>query len=102
MNAIDEEVQVLRETFVAVFRPVNPLPFGSDALGTPGLSDGNAGVQWNTWIDRRAGVAYVAVNLEGKEYNGWPIGRLIRRELEMPKLFATIARLQQPNEIEVV
>lgn len=101
MSAIDE-VQVLREAFVEVFRPTNPRSFGSDALGTKGLSDGNPGVQWNTGIELKSGVAYLGVNLEGMKYDGWPIARLIRHELTGLKLFETIARLRQPNEIELL
>ena len=100
MGAVDEEIKVLRATFVEVFRPANPQPFGSPTLG---LSDGNSGVQWNAGIDPKSGlkpeVAYVGVNLEGKEYDDWPIASLIKREHEDPKLVETIAKLQQSNEI---
>lgn len=103
MSAVAEELQMLQDAFVGVFRPAAiPRLFGSVPLGLQGLSDNNPGVQWNTWINFKSGGAYVGVNLEGMKYDGWPVARLIGRELENPKLFETIARLQEPNEIELI
>ncbi len=44
---------------------------------------------------------YVAVNLEGIRYDGWPVGRLIRRELLEPALFRHRAEVEQAYEVEV-
>jgi hypothetical protein len=64
--------------------------------GTPkkphqGFSDGRGGVQWNTGIDRDRDVLTLGANLEGMEYDGWPITRLIERELAKPALLDVVA-----------
>lgn len=61
-------------------------PFGSQALQLGGLSDGNDGAQWNVAYDPRDGRQWVGVNLEGVEYDDWPVARLIERELRDPSL----------------
>ncbi|CAN5642557.1 hypothetical protein BH23CHL2_BH23CHL2_19410 [soil metagenome] len=95
---------MLREAFIEIFHPANPQPFGSQALRYQGLSDGNEGVQWNAWIERMATgtpIAWLGVNLEGKQYRDWPIARLIQRELTDPKLITLRDDLRQPEEITV-
>lgn len=43
----------------------------------------------------------LGVNLEGLEYNGRPLYRLIQRELANALIFDVIRKLQQPHTIEV-
>ena len=47
-------------------------------------------------------MAFVGVNLEGKKYDGWPIGRFIERELQQSMLFDVVPRLAHIHDIEVV
>ena len=104
MSAFAEEHSLLRDAFVEIFRPASPKDFGSPALRNRGLSDGNDGVQWNTWIERSSAeppIAWLGVNLEGKQYRDWPIARFIQRELMEPRLVALRADLRQPEEITV-
>lgn len=104
IRAIAEEIPLLREAFVEIFRPANPQPFGSPALRYRGLSDGNDGVQWNTWIEGRSTetlTACLGVNLEGKQYRDWPIAQFIQRELKEPQLVELRADLRQPEEVTV-
>ena len=61
-------------------------PFGNRALAIGGLSDGNEGVQWNAGYDPRDGRRWLGVNLEGMQYDDWPISRLITRELRQSSL----------------
>lgn len=75
--------------------------FGSPALGHGGLSDGNEGVQWNSTLFPTAGERRVGVNLEGMTYDGWPIGRLISRELRNPTLPALVERLPDLSDVVI-
>ncbi|MCY4573757.1 MAG: hypothetical protein OXF01_13250 [Gemmatimonadetes bacterium] len=72
--------------------------FGSPPLGVSGIHDGTAGVQWNAWYQRDES-AWLGVNLEGKEYDGWPIARLIERELCHPRLLSV--RVARPEIVTV-
>jgi hypothetical protein len=63
-------------------------PFGKRSTWIGGVSDGAPGVQWNASYDPRDRRQWVSVNLEGLEYEGWPVSRLIRRELADPKLLS--------------
>ena len=76
-------------------------PFGSRSLHTGGLSDGNQGVQWNAGYDPRTGEQWVGVNLEGMQYDGWPIARLIERELRTLKLLDVIKSVSNPDPARV-
>src|SRR5213082_3956494 len=82
---IRHEGQELRDAFVGVFGG-RYRPFGNRAHLRGGLSDGNDGVQWNAAYDRRTDERWLGVNLEGMQYQDWPIGRLIQRELRAPTL----------------
>jgi hypothetical protein len=55
--------------------------FGHATTHIGGVSDGREGVQWKVAYDPRDGRQWVAVGLEGKEYDDWPISRLILKEL---------------------
>jgi hypothetical protein len=61
-------------------------PFGSLSLQVGGLSDGKKGVQWHVGYDPRDETRFAGVNLEGMQYDGWPVARLIERELKAPTL----------------
>ena len=92
------------EAFRQVFKLVKPETFGH---GREGRHDGNEGVQWNAWVDQGGDglvSGHVGVNLEGMEYDGWPIARLIDRELGSFSLFKTIktiASVDKPEDITV-
>jgi mannose-6-phosphate isomerase-like protein (cupin superfamily) len=59
-------------------------------------------VQWNTWLHRGENAAYVAVNLEGMKYDGWPIARFIEREFRHPRLFEVVRQLAAPESIQMI
>ena len=80
-----DPAQLLVEAFSTLTRtiPADENMFGSHSLQTSGICDGTQGVQWNAWIewDGARQMAYAGVNLEGLIYKGWPVARLIEREL---------------------
>lgn len=76
--------------------------FGSASIGWGGLSDGNEGVQWNVGFDPRENERWVGVNLEGMKYDGWPVARLITRELKNPLLPDYIARMDATAGVRVI
>ncbi|HEX5872953.1 MAG TPA: hypothetical protein VFY65_21120, partial [Longimicrobium sp.] len=94
------EGEELLEAFIQVFGD-RCRPFGNRALQRGGLSDGNEGVQWNAGYDPRDGSRWVGVNLEGMEYQDWPVARLIQRELQLPTLPALVRRLRLTDPVEV-
>lgn len=99
----DYLVNGLENTFLEVFQVSIPKKFGSISMGHKGLCDGNKGVQWNAWFVFgplfKEEEAFLGVNLEGLTYNEWPISRLIRRELEVPKIFDVISKLEKPEDV---
>ena len=77
-------------------------PFGSPSLGVLGISDGIEGVQWNAWYSQREETAWwLGVNLEGKKYDGWPIARLVKREISRPLLLTDEYRVRKPECVTV-
>jgi hypothetical protein len=64
--------------------------FGSQTLHIGGLSDGKKGVQWNVGCDPRDGSRFAGINLEGMQYDDWPVARLIEREMRKPSLVALV------------
>ena len=77
------------DTLKALFREIFQCPgrdFGSPSRGVLGISDGNEGVQWNAGYYIRDGAVWLGVNLEGMKYDGWPVARLIEREISRPLL----------------
>ena len=66
-----------------------------------GISDGAEGVQWNASVDwtPETPTGFAGVNLEGKEYQDWPVGRFIQRELERPRLMQIIPEVTNPAAI---
>ena len=86
----------LGHAFSLLFKVEAPRSYGTAKRPREGFSDGCAGVQWNTGIDRDRDVLTLGSNLEGMAYDGWPIARLIERELERPQLpsLATMTELK--------
>jgi hypothetical protein len=76
--------------------------FGSQALQVGGFSDGREGVQWNVAYDPRDGRQTVGVNLEGMQYDDWPVARLIERELKTRSLPGVISRNSGLNDVELL
>lgn len=101
MSNIENEVELLTDTFKKVFNISNPKPFGSKSIGVKGICDGNFGVQWNAWIDFKDENAMIGVNLEGMQYSNWPISKFILHEMEAPLLLKIIGEIESPHEIEV-
>lgn len=75
----------LRAAFADVFG-AHVRPFGTRSTRAGGLSDGNEGTQWNAGYNPDTGAHWIGVNLEGMQYDDWPIARLIERELRTPTL----------------
>ena len=97
----------LTEAFERVIRPERTEPFGSEALGLRGFSDGNPGVQWNAWTGTHPGLgdedaAYLGVNLEGLKYGNYPIADLLIQETQRPLVFKAIEDVKHPERIRVV
>lgn len=97
---LGDEGQQLRKAFIQVFGE-NHRAFGSRARRIGGLSDGNEGVQWNAGYNPDTGEAWVGVNLEGMQYRGWPVARLIQRELQTPTLPALVRQLHTGDSVVV-
>ena len=65
--------------------------FGSPFRGVLGISDGNEGVQLNEYRPGD-GFVWLGVNLEGMQYDDWPVARLIERETSRPLLLTRYLR----------
>ena len=72
MSVLDERAGVVTDRFKDLFECAGRR-FGSRPLGVLGVSDGVEGVQWNAWYSQREETAWLGVNLEGKEYEDWPV-----------------------------
>jgi hypothetical protein len=101
LDWLGREGDELRKAFADVFR-AQPRPFGKRSTHIGGVSDGNAGVQWNAGYDPRDGRRWLGVNLEGMQYDGWPIARLINRELRRPTLPELIEQLGDTDPITLL
>jgi hypothetical protein len=97
---LEDEGDRLRRAFIDAFGQ-SCEAFGKQSTWIGGVSDGAEGVQWNASYDPRDQRQWVSVNLEGKEYDGWPVARLIRRELVRPKLLAVAENTTRTPSIEV-
>jgi hypothetical protein len=93
-------LQELAQAFSTLFAVPSPRPYGTAKRPRQGFSDGYAGVQWNTGIDRDRDVLTLGSNLEGMAYDGWPIARLIERELAEARL-VDLARTPELGECEL-
>ena len=77
--------------------------FGSLSRGILGISDGNEGAQWNAGYYPRDGAVWLGVNLEGMKYDGWPVARLIEREISRPLLLTRYRRkVARPDKVTVL
>ena len=94
-------VATVARIFGETFDVSRPRPFGGDRAVHQGISDDVAGVQWNAGVDRSRNVVTVGVNLEGKQYDGWPIARLIERELRHPALVEVAAAYPKLGNAEL-
>ena len=91
---IDEIAEAFTGQFGRTFRT-----FGSPALGSMGVHDAVAGVQWYCTRDLTNGQLELAVNLEGMPYDGWPVARAIERELQTPELPSMVQTLAHADLI---
>jgi hypothetical protein len=82
----DADCSAIEIAFLQEFAPSAPGYFQRLKGNYPGLHDGANGVQWNAWHDHEDHRVTLGVNLEGMQFDGWPIGRLIDRELHKPTL----------------
>lgn len=103
---MSDSVRLLVEAFAELTHtlPADELIFGSPSLQLAGMCDGTRGVQWTAWIEWDGGkqMAYAGVNLEGLVYDGWPIARLIERELERSWLLAARDGVMDATRVEVL
>ena len=65
---------------------------GTPSRGVLGISDGNDGVQWNARHRPGDGFVWLGVNLEGMQYDDWPVARLIERGISRPLLLTRYLR----------
>lgn len=75
--------------------------FGSTAWAIKGMSDCKPGVQWTIEVVQDTEEARLGVNLEGKEYDGWPIATFIENEMMHSMLLKTGAHLRGSSDIWV-
>jgi hypothetical protein len=95
MRVLNERVGVVIDLFRDLFE-CEGRGFGNPAAG---ISDGVEGVQWNAGYDE---IAWIGVNLEGMQYDGWPIARLIKREISNPLLLSEYRdRVPKPETVTV-
>ena len=101
LNPLTERARLVTDLFEDLFqRPGKP--FGSASIGWMGVHDGVEGVQWNAWYSRPEQTAWMGVNLEGMLYDGWPVARLIERELLLPLLLTHFRpQVTRPAKVRV-
>jgi len=98
MSTSLDQVAALTACFGRTFGSDHSRPFGSARGQHEGVSDDAKGVQWNAGVDRERHVVTLGVNLEGLQYDDWPIARLIERELDGFRLLDVVSR--QPSLAE--
>lgn len=104
MNTLAVLASVVADLFEASFERRGPSfgRFGSPSIGWMGVHDGCGGVQWNAWYSRPEQTSWLGVNLEGMKYDGWPVARLIERELFRPHLLTQYrSKVARPEEVKV-
>jgi hypothetical protein len=74
---------------------------GKDFGKGKGVSDGKKGVQWNISVNDENGEAKLGVNLEGIEYNNWPISTFLKNELDNPRLPSISKYITHANKIHI-
>ena len=100
-NGLEEHADIVIGLFRDLFA-CEGRRFGSRSLGVLGISDGCEGVQWNAAYHERDGTARLGVNLEGMLYDGWPVARLIEREISHPLLLTEYrGRVPRPEMVTV-
>ena len=75
-------------------------PFGQLNQLRFGISDDAHGTQWNLALAEGDVKAYLGVNLEGLEDNGWPIATLLLSELKNPSLEKLKSRIGDPDSVD--
>lgn len=90
---LNQQVAVVMDLFREMFE-CDGREFGNPVYG---LSDGVEGVQWNASHDGTT--AWLGVNLEGMKYDGWPVARLIERELSRPLLLRCRDKVPRPETV---
>ena len=99
-KGFEESAEIMIRRFTGLFA-CEGRRFGSRSLGVLGISDGCEGVQWNAAYERD-GAAWLGVNLEGMLYDGWPVARLIEREISHPLLLTEYRdRVPRPEMVTV-
>lgn len=97
MSALEDQVDSVIGLFTDLFR-CPERTFGHPPFG---VADGVEGVQWNAW-SRPQEEAVLGVNLEGLKYDGWPVARLIEREIDDPLLLTKYRdRVERPEMVTV-
>ena len=97
---IDSEYAKVLQSFASSLN-VKGRPFGQLNKPTFGMSDGNDGVQWNLSVSTDTGVIRLGVNLEGMQYNNWPITKFILSEINNPKIAEVVKKLNNPNDVHI-
>lgn len=100
-DAKDPNCLAVEIAFRAVFKPTSPRYFSGIGRRYVGLSDRPDGVQWSGWHNHVDNVAELAVNLEGMEYDGWPVGRLIDREQHDPILRSIAVAVSLQDDVRI-
>jgi hypothetical protein len=96
----DTEYADLLQAFSFVLG-VKGRPFGQLNRRIFGVSDGVEGVQWNLAVHTDTGVIRLGVNLEGLQYDRWPIATFILNELQHPKLEAVQQSVHDPDAVKL-
>jgi len=93
-------LEPLVDAFSATFEvPVSGVKIADDeALDYTTIHDGFVGVQWMYLQEWEARQGYVVLNLEGLEYEGWPIARVLEQELDSVRLL-NLARTLPDSEL---
>jgi hypothetical protein len=76
--------------------------FGNPATQIFGYSDGKNGVQWQVGYDITNEERWAGINLEGMQYDDWPVARLIERELREPSILQVVRSSERVNEVELL
>jgi hypothetical protein len=100
----ESEKDALRNTFMKVFSLSNCGKIDDKRVGNLGFHDGNQGVQWNVWFNKKDRIVFLGVNLEGNRLEGnrsgeWPISRFILNELNESRIFDYIKDIDEPEKI---
>lgn len=93
---IDSTYAEILQSFTSILG-IKGRPFGQLNKPEFGMSDGNEGVQWNILVIPDRHEVQVGINLEGKEYSGWPITTFILSELEKPSIKELKTNLEHPE-----